>query len=87
MSFKRRPETPDAWVSEAPLKSTAADPERPWEAFDPKEAPCTTFNLRLNRYELELLRVVADKQRRSQQQTAKSILIPALRRAALAEDE
>lgn len=83
MSFKRRPE--DAWVDKAPLKSTA--PEHPWDAFDPKEPPCTTFNLRLNRYELALLRAVADKQRRSQQQAAKSILLPALKRAAMAEDE
>ena len=31
-------------------------PERPWEAWDKKAVPCTTFNLRLNDYELTLLR-------------------------------
>jgi hypothetical protein len=76
VSFRKRPETADAWVGEAPLKST--DKERPWVGLDPSEAPSISFNLRLNRYELALLRAVAAQARRSQQQTVKSVLVPAL---------
>jgi hypothetical protein len=82
--FKKRPETADAWVGDAPLKS--ADAERPWLGLDPNEAPSIAFNLRLNRYELALLRAVAIKARRSQQQAVKSVLIPALEQA-VAEPE
>lgn len=81
MSFRKRPETAEAWVGAAPLKS--ADPERPWVGLDPHEAPSIAFNLRLNRYELELLRAVAAKSRRSQQQAVKSVLVPALERAVM----
>lgn len=81
MSFRKRPETADDWVAEAPLKS--ADKERPWVGLDPREAPSIAFNLRLNRYELALLRAVAAKGRRSQQQAVKSVLIPALERAVV----
>jgi hypothetical protein len=81
VSFKRRPESADAWVDEAPLKSS--DPARPWVGLDPHEPPSITFNVRLNAYELALLRAVAAKSRRSQQQAVKSILVPALERAVL----
>ena len=50
-------------------------------ARNPNEAPSITFNLRLNRYELALLRAVAAKERRSQQQAVKTVLIPALEQA------
>lgn len=79
MSFRKRPESADAWVASAPLKS--ADPERPWVGLDPHEPATIHFNLRLNRYELALLRAVAAKTRRSQQQAAKSVLVPAMERA------
>jgi hypothetical protein len=79
VSFNKRPESADAWVDQAPLKSV--DEARPWVGLDPNEAPSIAFNLRLNRYELALLRAVAAKERRSGQQAAKSILIPALVRA------
>jgi hypothetical protein len=81
VSFKKRPESADAWVDAAPLKS--ADPARPWVGLDPREPATIHFNLRLNRYELELLRAVAAKTRRSQQQAAKSVLVPALERAVV----
>ena len=84
MSFRKRPETADAWVASAPLKT--ADETRPWLGLDPAEPPSIAFNLRLNAYELALLRAVAAKSRRSQQQAAKSILVPALEQA-VAEPE
>ena len=35
--------------------------ERPWQAFEKKAVPRTTFNLRLNDYELALLRWLAEQ--------------------------
>jgi hypothetical protein len=47
---------------------------------DPRkyEVPRYTFNLRLNDYELELLRALADEQRESMQKIVKNGLIPYL---------
>ena len=60
-------------------------PERPWEAWDKKAVPRTTFNLRLNDYELTLLRWLAEQRDESMQRVAKRLLIPALEQ--LAEEE
>ena len=57
-------------------------PERPWEAWDKKAVPRTTFNLRLNDYELALLRWLAEQRDESMQKVAKRLLIPALERLA-----
>lgn len=62
-----------------------ADPQqgkRPWEDFDKKAVPRTTFNLRLNDYELALLRWLADQQGDSMQKIAKRALIPILEKMA-----
>jgi hypothetical protein len=53
-------------------------PERPWQAFEKKAVPRTTFNLRLNDYELALLRWLAAQREESMQKVAKRVLIPAL---------
>src|SRR4029450_2523827 len=58
--------------------------ERPWQAFEKKAVPRTTFNLRLNDYELALLRGLAEQRDESMQKVAKRVLIPALER--LVED-
>ena len=58
--------------------------ERPWQAFEKKAVPRTTFNLRLNDYELSLLRWLAEQREESMQKVAKRVLIPALER--LVED-
>ncbi len=58
--------------------------ERPWQAFEKKAVPRTTFNLRLNDYELALLRWLAEQRDESMQKVAKRVLIPALER--LVED-
>jgi hypothetical protein len=55
---------------------------RPWLAHDPKEPASKAFNLRLNDYELELLRAVAHSEYCSQQALAKRILVRALEQAA-----
>lgn len=57
-------------------------PQRPWEAFNKKAVPRTTFNLRLNDYELRLLRWLAENRDESMQKVAKRALIPALEKLA-----
>ncbi len=56
--------------------------ERPWEALDKKAVPRTTFNLRLNAYQLTLLRELAEQRDESMQKLAKRLLIPALEQLA-----
>ena len=58
------------------------DPQRPWEASDKKAAAHTTFNLRLNDYELTLLRWLAEQRDESMQRVAKRQLIPVLEKLA-----
>ena len=58
------------------------DLERPWEAWNKKAVPRTTFNLRLNDYELTLLRWLAEQRDESMQRVAKRLLIPALEQLA-----
>ncbi len=55
---------------------------RPWEALDKKAVPRTTFNLRLNAYQLTLLRGLADQRDESMQKLAKRLLISALEQLA-----
>ncbi len=55
---------------------------RPWEELDKKAVPRTTFNLRLNDYELTLLRWLAEHRDESMQKIAKRTLIPALEQLA-----
>ncbi|RZI45475.1 hypothetical protein [Candidatus Finniella inopinata] len=53
-------------------------PQRPGKAFDPKAKPTYGINVRLNDYQLDLIRRVCEKEERSQQQIIKRILVPAL---------
>lgn len=71
-------EDPEAFIAGAERD----DPERPWEAWDKKAVPRTTFNLRLNDYELTLLRWLAEQRDESMQRVAKRQLIPALEQLA-----
>ena len=54
------------------------DPELPWVGLNPKAKPTSGINLRLNEYQLALLRFVAKHEDRSQQRVTKRMLIPAL---------
>ena len=54
----------------------------PWETLDKKAVPRITFNLRLNDYQLTLLRWLADQRDESMQKLAKRLLIPALEQLA-----
>lgn len=71
-----KPETPP------PSTSRRARARRPWEAHDPKATASKAFNLRLNDYELELLRAVSHAEFCSQQALVKRILVRALEQAA-----
>ena len=65
------------------------DSELPWVGLDPKDKPTSGINLRLNEYQLALLRFVAKHEDRSQQQVTKRMLVPALEARAqeIAEDQ
>ena len=53
-------------------------PDLPWGGLDPKAKPTSGINLRLNEYQLALLRFVAKHEDRSQQQVTKRMLVPSL---------
>ena len=50
-------------------------------AHDPKAKPTCGLNLRLNEYQIELIRSMAEREERSMQQVVKRMLIPALEAA------
>ena len=67
----------DAFIDAAD-NHTAAASTTPWDAYDKKAVPRTTFNLRLNDYELALLRHLAVQRAESMQKVAKRALVPVL---------
>lgn len=71
------PEHVATFVQGAP-RETGENPGAPWAGLDPKAKPTSGINLRLNEYQITLLRYVAEHGGLSQQQTTKRILIPAL---------
>jgi hypothetical protein len=70
--------------SEQAVAPSQAEPSPQAKVLDPKAAPTKAFNLRLNDYELELLRTVAEAEFCSQQAVAKRILVRALEQAVKA---
>lgn len=63
-------------------KDIAPPEQLPWENLDKGAKPLSGINLRLNAYEHELLKFLADSNQRSIQQTIKRLLIPAAESAA-----
>lgn len=55
-------------------------------AHDPTAKPNTGLNLRLNDYQLELIRELAAREERSMQQVIRRTLIPAIEEALSCED-
>ena len=55
--------------------------KRVTEVHDPKAKPTCGLNLRLNDYQIELIRSMAEREERSMQQVVKRMLIPALEAA------
>lgn len=71
------PEGLKAFAAGATVRSVNK-PEKPWEAFDPDAPPTKGMNLRLNEYELALLRFVAAEEDRSAQKTLRRLVLEAL---------
>lgn len=81
--YSMRPSPPTAAVDafiEAADDASHGAAGQPWHALNKKAVPRTTFNLRLNDYELALLRWLAEQREESMQKVAKRLLIPALER-------
>jgi hypothetical protein len=57
-------------------------PPPPWEAFDPEAIPKHNASVRLNDYQLAMLRFVAERTDVSQQKVLNRILIPAIEEQA-----
>ena len=51
----------------------------PWEKYDPEDSPRNNVSVRLNDYQLEMLRYLARREDTSQQKILKKILIPAIK--------
>jgi hypothetical protein len=60
----------------------AQDNTYPWQELDADQPPIHGINLRLNDYELALIRFLAKSEDRSQQKIIKKLLIPALEEGA-----
>jgi hypothetical protein len=50
----------DTSIIPPPLESVGPPAEAPWQQHDPTERPTKLFNIRLNEYELAMLRYIAD---------------------------
>jgi hypothetical protein len=57
-------------------------PAPPWDGLDPESVPKHNASVRLNDYQLEMLRFVAERKDVSQQKVLNRILIPALEKQA-----
>ena len=66
----------------APVPATSVVLLPPRETLDKEAKPLSGINLRLNEYEHELLKFLAEQDQRSLQQTIKRLLIPAAESAA-----
>ena len=82
MALSPKPKQPDAaaaaaWIGDAAVGPTKPEAPKP-VALDPRAKPSKAFNLRLNDYELELLKRAAADEYCSQQAIAKRILFQAL---------
>ena len=71
-------------VQHEPVQCEVKPVQRVTRNTDPKAKPSCGLNLRLNEYQIELIRSMAEREERSMQQIVKRLLIPALE-AALTE--
>lgn len=75
------PEGLKAFAAGATVRSVEK-PTKPWEEFDPNAPATKGMNLRLNDYELALLRYVAADEDRSAQKTLRRLVLEALEEKA-----
>jgi len=92
----RKPTTPETEVDPAALETFAAGAKDrrvaegtlpPWEKFDPNALPRYNVSIRLNDYQLEMLRYLANALETSQQKILQRQVIPTLKQMALDELE
>lgn len=77
-----KPETVTSFIAGAKQRSTITDLDSSPARLNPKDVPRTGLNLRLNDFEMDLIRKVANAEDRSMQKTIKRFLIPALKNEA-----
>ncbi len=68
-------------ASKAPKTKTKrkSTGDRPWDEHDPKADPSRGLNVRLNDFELELVRYLSKVEDRSMQKVIRRLIIPAVR--------
>jgi len=71
-----------AGATEKRIPTQAESETLPWLTFDPKARPTSGLNLRMNDYELALVRYIAQAEDRSMQKIIKRLLVPALEEKA-----
>ena len=75
-------ETFAAGATEKRIRTKPESETLPWSTFDPKARPTSALNLRMNDYELALVRYIAQAEDRSMQKIIKRLLVPALEEKA-----
>ena len=70
------PDALRAFAAGASTHSTEAP--MPWEQHDPDENPTQNVSIRLNRYELEILRYMAKAEDTSQSKILRRVVVPVL---------
>ena len=93
---KPQPQTAEPEVDPAALEAFAAGAKErrvaegdlpPWERFDPNAKPKHNVSVRLNDYEIEMLRYLSEIQEISQHKILHKQLIPVLKQMAIEEFE
>lgn len=77
----------EAFAAGAKERQTADGNLPPWEAFDPNDKPRYNVAIRLNDYQLAMLRYLAEARETSQHRLLQKHLMPILKQLALQEFE
>ncbi len=72
----------EAFAAGAKHRSATLQDQPPWALHDPEAKPRYNVSVRLNDYQLEMLRYVAKAQDTSQQRILRKYLLPAIERLA-----
>lgn len=78
------PVDPDALreFTEGAKEHRSSQPPKPWDGFDPQAVPRHNVSVRLNDYQLAMLRYISERTEFSQQKVLNRIVIPALEQQA-----
>jgi len=72
---------PQAFVEEGDYHTLTPTPDEDWRSQDPEAKPTYGLHLKLNDYEIGLVRHLAKREKRSMHMTIKRHLVPGLRAA------